>query len=75
MFHLVCKSFPTNPFLVKLFQPELTFAKEGRFYSDVIPAIKIFEEISSLPKEEKIDAFIPCVGSRISMRSGNYRFY
>lgn len=68
--HLVCKSAVTNPYLVQIFQPELSFVKENRFYSDIIPAMKIFEESFNVPQAEQIDAFIGCIGSRISLNSG-----
>lgn len=65
------KSSLTNPYLKEIFQPELTFVKENRFYSEIIPAIKRFENDLNLPREERIDAFIRCIGSRISLKPGN----
>lgn len=67
----MAKSSVVNPYLIEIFQPELTFVKENRFYSDIIPAIKSFEETSHVPEEERIDAFMDCVGSRISLKPGN----
>lgn len=67
---LVAKTAVTNPYLVDIFQPALTFVKEAHFYSDIIPAIEEFECASNVPENEKIDAFIKCFGSRISLNPG-----
>ncbi|XP_055309442.1 uncharacterized protein LOC129573174 [Sitodiplosis mosellana] len=65
--HLVSKTAVTNPYLIEIFQPAFTFVKETHFYSDIIPAIEIFETMKNVPKTDRIDAFIPCPGSRISL--------
>lgn len=41
--------------------------KENHFYSDIIPALKYFQQISNVAEAERIDAFILCPGSRISL--------
>lgn len=69
--HLVTKTAVTNPYLVSIFQPSVTFVKEIRFYSDIIPAIEAFEQISNVMESECVDAFIRCFGSRISLNPGN----
>lgn len=63
----VSKTVVKNPYLIEIFQPELTFVKEAYFYSDIIPAIKIFERMCHVAKADRIDAFIRCPGSRISL--------
>lgn len=68
---LVTKTAVSNPYLVDIFQPSLTFVKEAHFYSDIIPAIEVFENISNVMESERVDAFIRCFGSRISLDSGN----
>lgn len=68
--HLVTKSAMTNPYLVDLFQPSRTFVKEARFYSSVIPAIERFEVESNVELRDRLDLFVKCVGSRISLDSG-----
>ncbi|XP_055295161.1 uncharacterized protein LOC129564935 [Sitodiplosis mosellana] len=70
LLHLVAKTAVTNPYLVDIFQPALTFVKETHFYLDVIPAIEHFERISNVPECDRIDAFIRCFGSRISLNPG-----
>lgn len=67
--HLVAKSAVTNPYLIEIFQPSLTFVKENHFYSDIIPALEIFQQNSNVPHSQQIDAFIRCPGSRISLNS------
>lgn len=67
---LVTKTAVSNPYLVDIFQPALTFVKEASFYSDIIPAIEEFECASNVPRKERIDAFIKCFGSRISLNPG-----
>lgn len=57
----------TNPLLVEFFQAALSFAKETHFYSDIIPAIEQFEQSANVPENERIDAFIPYIGSRFSL--------
>lgn len=68
--HLVCKTAVTNPYLIEIFQPTFTFVKETHFYSDIIPAIETFEILRNISKCNRIDAFIPCPGSRISLNLG-----
>lgn len=65
--HMVSKTSVVDPSYVEVFQPEITFVKENGFYSDVLPTIKNFEEISHVPFTERIDAFVHCYGSRISL--------
>lgn len=67
MLKLVTKSSVTNPYLIDIFQPALTFVKETHFYTDIIPAIQQFERDHNVPENEKIDAFFRCFGSRISL--------
>lgn len=67
---IVCKTAVTNPLLATIFKPSLSFVKETRFYSDIIPAFQQFEQISNLPKAERLDVFIRCLGSRISLNPG-----
>lgn len=67
--HLVTKTAVTNAYLIDIFQPSLTFVKEVHFYSDIIPAIESFEEIADVPENERIDTFIQCFGSRISLET------
>lgn len=66
----MAKTAVTNPYLVDIFQPALTFVKEAHFYSDIIPAFEDFECACNVPESEKIDAFIKCFGSRISLIPG-----
>lgn len=70
--HLVVKLSVTNPYLIKIFQPSVTFVKETHFYSDIIPAIKYFQQISNVAKNDLIDAFIRCPGSRISLNPSTF---
>lgn len=67
---LVAKSAVTNPYLVEIFQPSLTFVKETQFYSKIIPALERFEDDSNITPSDRLDAFIKCIGSRISLDSG-----
>lgn len=72
--YLVSKTSVVDPSYVQVFQPAITFVKENRFYSDIIPAIKYFEEISNVPDADRVDAFVKCFGSRISLDPGKH-FY
>lgn len=65
--HLVAKTSVQNPFLVKVFQPALSFVKEAYFYSDIIPSIERLGQAAKVPDDERIDTFINCLGSRISL--------
>lgn len=65
--HLVVKTPVTHPLLVAIFKPSLSFVKEARFYSDIIPALQQFEKLADVPEEERLDVFIEYVGSRISL--------
>lgn len=65
--HLVVKTPVTSPYLAELFKPAISFVKEVRFYSDIIPAVKQFEQESNIPEDERLDAFIQCLGWRISL--------
>lgn len=67
---MVSKTAVTNPYLIEIFQPAITFVKEIRFYSDIIPAVQEFETISNVASEKRLDAFITYIGSRISLKSG-----
>lgn len=69
---LISKTAVSNPYLVKLFQPAVTFVKEVRFYTDIIDAIEKFEQISNIPSCERMDGLIKCLGSRISLDPGNF---
>lgn len=66
--HLVCKSVITNSYLVDLFQLGSTFFKEAQFYAKIVPTIEQFEEDMNI--SNKLDLFIKCVGSRISLKPG-----
>lgn len=70
--HLVSKSSVTNPYLIEVFQPAFTFVKETHFYSDIIPALEHFQRVSNVPETDRIDAFIRCLGSRISLDPSEY---
>lgn len=65
----MCKTPVTNPHLIEMFQPNITCVKENRFYSEIIPAIELFERILNSPNRSRTDAFIRCRGSRISLNS------
>lgn len=67
---MVSKTAVMNPYLIEIFQPAITFVKEIRFYSDIIPAVQEFEILSNVPSEKRLDAFITHIGSRISLKSG-----
>lgn len=71
----VVKTPATNPFLVAIFKPSWSFVKEVRFYSDIIPAIQQFERDANVPEEERLDVFIRCLGSRISLNPGIESFF
>lgn len=66
---LVCKTPITNPYLVEVFQPKISFVKEVRFYTDVADAIEQFENVYSVPSADRIDSLIRCLGARISLDS------
>lgn len=65
--HLVTKSAISNPYLVALFQPSRTFVKEVQFYTSIIPAIERFEVDSNIEPGDRLDIFIKCFGSRVSL--------
>lgn len=44
---------------------------EAHFYSSNIPALETFERNANIPMNERIDAFIPCIGSRTSLNIMN----
>lgn len=69
--HLVSKAMITNPYLVEMFQPTITFIKEANFYSIIIPALDHFQQVSNVPETKRIDAFIRYVGSRFSLDPSN----
>ncbi|XP_031633860.1 uncharacterized protein LOC116347423 [Contarinia nasturtii] len=69
IYNVVMKTPVTNPILAKFFKPAVTFVNEVRFYTDIIPALEQFEEIANVPLEERLDALIPCLGSRFSLNS------
>lgn len=67
--HLVCKTvrklyFRTDPYQISR---STFFMKEIHFYSDILEAIKQFQEITNIPKNERIDAFARYFGSRLSL--------
>lgn len=72
---MVSKTSVIDPSYVEVFQPSITFVKETRFYSDIIPTLKHFEEISNIPHVDRIDAFFEYVGSRISLDPSKYNFF
>lgn len=39
----------------------------------IIPTIEQFEEDLSIPRAYKLDAFVKCIGSRISLNPGNLK--
>lgn len=45
----------------------MQFINEINFYSNIVPAIKRFEESVNMPEKEKIDAFPRYFGSRLSL--------
>lgn len=55
-----------------MFQPALTFVKEARFYSNIIPALEQFQETSKVPETDRIDAFIQCFGARLSLNPSKF---
>ncbi|XP_055307114.1 uncharacterized protein LOC129571346 [Sitodiplosis mosellana] len=65
--HVVVKTPVTSPYLAELFKPAISFVKEVRFYSDIIPAVKQFEQTTNVPEDERLDAFIQSLGWRISL--------
>lgn len=64
---LVVKTPVIGAYLTELFKPAISFVKEVRFYSDIIPAVEQFEQASNVPQDERLDAFIKCLGWRISL--------
>lgn len=68
--HMVVKAAVTNAYLVKVFQPSITFVKETQFYSNIIPAIERLEIELNINSSDRLDAFIGCIGSRISLDPG-----
>lgn len=62
--HLVCKI--TRKGSVSARQ-SMQFKNEVHFYSDIIPAIKQFEEAVNVPRTERLDAFVLYFGSRLSL--------
>ncbi|XP_055296714.1 uncharacterized protein LOC129565642 [Sitodiplosis mosellana] len=65
IYHFVAKTPLTNR--STLLQPKWCLMKEIRFYSIVIPAIEEFERLANVPEAKRLDAFIPCIASRISL--------
>lgn len=62
---LVCKT------MIGPNQDPKQFLKELHFYSEIIPAIERFERDANVPQTERIDAFVPYVGSRSSIDPSN----
>lgn len=62
---LVCKT------MISPNQDPNQFLKELHFYSEIIPAIKRFERYANVPQSDRIDAFVPYVGSRASLDPSN----
>ncbi|XP_031638919.1 uncharacterized protein LOC116351033 [Contarinia nasturtii] len=60
------------PGFVNTYQSE-QFLSEVHFYTDIIPAIKQFEESLNIPETERIEAFARYFGSRISLNPGAER--
>lgn len=73
--NLVVKLPVTNPYLVEVFKPDISFVKEVRFYTDIIPAIELIQRMANIPDDERLDAFFKCLGSRISLNSSKLRSY
>lgn len=69
---MVAKTSVTDPNYIDVFQPALTFVKENRFYSDIVPALENLQKISNVPESERIDSFFRCFGSRISLKPGKF---
>lgn len=67
---MVVKTPIQNEYLAAIFMPELSFVKEVRFYSDIIPAIELIQQTANVPEDERLDVFIQCLGSRISLNPG-----
>lgn len=65
--HLVIKTPITSAYLAAFFNPAVTFVKEVRFYSDIIPVLEQFEKSANVSEQEKLNAFIRCLGWRISL--------
>lgn len=65
----VVKTSVLDPYWAAVFKPELSFAEEIHFYANIMPAIKQFERITNVPKAERLNVFIECLGSRISLNS------
>lgn len=63
---LVCKTVIMSPDPVDIAKKSSQVFKEMHFYSDIIPAIEQFEQITNVPTTERIDAFVKCFGSRMS---------
>lgn len=66
MLQLVCKRTPGGSISAS---HSKQFLNEIYFYSNIIPAIKKFEEDSNIPHTERIDAFVQYFGSRLSLDS------
>ncbi|XP_055321212.1 uncharacterized protein LOC129577737 [Sitodiplosis mosellana] len=66
---LVVKTSVLDPYWAAVFKPELSFVKEVHFYANIIPAIQQFEQCTNVPEAERLNVFIQCLGSRISLNS------
>lgn len=55
-------------FVVGPYSPlqSLMFTNEIHFYTDILEALKRFEETANIPQNERIDAFARYFGSRLS---------
>lgn len=67
MLELVAKAVVPNEYLKAVFQPSITFIKENQFYSDIVSTLEQHEIDSNIPQSERMDMFIKCIGSRISL--------
>lgn len=67
MLELVAKAVVPNEYLKTVFQPSITFIKENQFYSNIVSTLEQHEIDSNIPQSERMDMFIKCIGSRISL--------
>lgn len=57
----------TNEYLASIYIPAISCVKENAFYSDFIPAMKKMQSEARVPEAKRINGFIECVGSRLSL--------
>lgn len=73
--HLITKTMVKNARLVDFLESHFAFGKEASFYSHIIPAIDLFERDAKIPVNEKIDIFIRCFGSRLSLDPSKFQLF